>query len=60
MPDDPGNLNYSEAVAAGLYGDQDPHADAALGLTAEDVGGPAAEPGLGRTQHDGWVGRGKR
>lgn len=60
MPEDPGNLSYSEAVKAGLYGDQDPHADAALGLTIDSVKGPSVDPKLGRTQHDATVGRGKR
>lgn len=61
MPEDPGNLTYSEAVALGLYGDQEPNAGADQGLTtSQDVKGPPVAPKLGKTRHDPMVGRGKR
>lgn len=61
MPEDPGNLTYSEAVAAGLYGDQDPNARADRGVTtADDVQGSPLKPKVGSTQHDQTVGRPRR
>lgn len=46
MPKDPGNLNYSQATALGLYGPQE-QVDASKALTTYSPTGPALPPNLG-------------
>ncbi len=52
MPDqaDPGDLTYSQAVAAGLYGEQQSHVDALDALVTDSVTGPERVPRFGQTQ----------